>query len=67
MIFQRVQLFNAYAMSAMCNVGIPILDVFPMTASTWKQPTDGIHYESSVIKPVDNVLLNYFKDDEKEK
>ena len=54
-------------MSAMCNVGIPILDLFPMTASTWKQPADSIHYESSVIKPVDNVLLNYFKDDEEEK
>ena len=66
-LFKRTELFNAFANSAMCNAGIPILDVFPITASTWKQPEDGIHYEISLLKPVDNVLINYFKDDAEEK
>ena len=50
-------------MSAMCDAGVPILDVFPMTSSTPKQPKDAIHYENDVLKPVENVLIHYFKNE----
>ena len=48
----------------MCDAGISILDVFPMTSSTSQQPEDGIHYRNEVLLPIENVLINYFKDDE---
>ena len=61
--FQRIQLFNAFANSVMCDAGIPILDVMPLTSSTFHQPEDGIHYENEIFTPIENFLINYFKDD----
>ncbi len=62
-ILQRIQLFNAFAASSFCNAGYPVLDVYPMTSSTSYQPEDGIHYDSWITKPIEKVLINYFKDD----
>ena len=53
-------LFNAYSMSAMCNAGIPIIDVFPMTSSYPCKPIDGIHYNITLFKPVEEILQSYF-------
>lgn len=58
---QRALLFNAYAMSKMCEAGIPIIDVFPMTSSVPEKPRDGIHYNINMFKPVEEILLKYFK------
>lgn len=58
--YQRAMLFNAYSMSAMCEAGIPIVDVFPMTSSYPKQPEDGIHFDVKLLEPVIDVLKAYF-------
>ena len=59
--YQRAMLFNAYSMDAMCRAGIPIVDVFPMTAAYPHPPEDGIHYDLKLLKPVIDVLSAYFK------
>jgi len=52
---QRIQLFNAYATSVMCNAGIPVLDVFQMTESA---PVDG---KTTVLNNIQKLLVDYFK------
>lgn len=63
---QRIQLYNAYAVWAMCNAGIEILDVFPMSYS-FPEGTDGssdrydaVHYKNIVFKPAEQLLYEYF-------
>ncbi|CAH3194372.1 unnamed protein product [Porites evermanni] len=47
----RVQLFNKFATWEMCMAGIPVLDIYPLTA-TWPHGTrDHIHYSDDVIEP----------------
>lgn len=58
--YQRAMLFNAFSMSEMCRAGIPIVDVFPMTAGYPHQPEDGIHFDLKLLKPVIEVLKSYF-------
>lgn len=53
---QRIKLFNAYATSAMCNAGIPVLDVFQMTESA--PPND----RAAVLRTVEKIVTKYFKD-----
>ena len=53
--FQRVKLFNAYATSAMCNNGIPVLDVFQMSESA--PPGD----RKSLLKNVGRILTQYYR------
>ena len=51
LFLQRVQLFNKFATWAMCMAGIPVLDMYPLTA-TWPHGTqDHIHYSDDVIEP----------------
>ena len=60
--FQRIQLFNTYAMQAMCQAGIPVLDLFPLSASYVNGTLDYVHYDSKVFRPVEDFLQRYFGD-----
>ena len=53
---QRIQLFNAYANAAMCNADILVLDAEPLTSSFPQGTKDGIHYETHVLKPIENIF-----------
>lgn len=63
---QRVGLFNAYANSAMCEAGIPILDFFPLTDSYPNgtgnsiSPFDPVHYDHHVLLPVEELLVRIY-------
>ena len=54
-LLQRVKLFNAYATSAMCNNGIPVLDVFQMSESA--PPGD----RKTLLRNVEKILTQYYK------
>ena len=58
--FQRIQLYNAFANSAMCAGGISVLDVYPISASYPPGTMDGIHYDSETFYPVIEQLEKYF-------
>ncbi|KAL9978836.1 hypothetical protein ACROYT_G016406 [Oculina patagonica] len=55
----RSQLFHTYATSAMCKAGIPVLDMYPLTAS-WPDGTrDSIHYADKPMEPAIEVLERF--------
>ncbi|XP_068690726.1 uncharacterized protein [Montipora foliosa] len=63
---QRIQLYNAYAIWAMCKAGFEVLDVFPMSYS-YPGGTDGrfdrhdaVHFKNTVFKPAEQLLHEYF-------
>ncbi|XP_067031882.1 uncharacterized protein [Acropora muricata] len=64
--YQRVLLFNAYAMHAMCRAGIDVLDVFPISdaypggTGLPRKPYDAVHYKGHVFQPVVKLLQTYF-------
>ena len=45
----------------MCRAGIPIIDVFPITASYPIKPDDGIHFSMELFKPLIEVLKHFYK------
>ena len=45
----RIRLFNAYANSRLCSVGIDILDVFAVTSSYPKACRDGVHFSQETF------------------
>lgn len=59
----RVQLYNAYATSAMCRAGIEVIDVYPISdsypAGTLLQ-TDPVHYANHVFRDVEALLHKMF-------
>ena len=57
---QRVQLYNAYANTAMCKAGITILDIYPVTEAYPHGTMDGIHYFGHVWEAPEELLENYF-------
>ncbi|KAL9973064.1 hypothetical protein ACROYT_G019473 [Oculina patagonica] len=61
--FPRVQLYNAYATSAMCRAGIDVIDVYPISdsypAGTVSQ-TDPVHYADRVFRDVEALLYKMF-------
>lgn len=61
--FPRVQLYNAYATSAMCRAGIDVIDVYPISDSfpggTLSQ-TDPVHYGAHVFRDVEAFLYKMF-------
>lgn len=59
-VFQRVDLFNAYAMAAMCRAGFLVLDVYPLTSSYPRGPVDGVHYNKTVFASAEDILEEYF-------
>ena len=58
--FQRIKLFNAYAMKKMCEAGIPVLDVYQISAAYPHGTIDGIHYPHFVFHPAEDALEKYF-------
>ncbi|XP_028409614.1 uncharacterized protein LOC114532328 isoform X2 [Dendronephthya gigantea] len=60
---ERIRLFDAYAMSAMCKAGIEVLDVFPLTASYLKGTleSDIVHYSNGVFMTAEMALETYVK------
>ena len=59
--FQRVQLFNSFAASAMCRAGFLVLDVYLLSSSYPGGTLDGVHYKESVFYPAIDVLERYFQ------
>lgn len=61
--FPRVQLYNAYATSAMCRAGIDVIDVYPISdsypAGTVTQ-TDPVHYADHVFRDIEALLYKMF-------
>jgi len=66
----RVQLYNAFSTSKLCDAGIKILDVYPLTYSYPNgtgsniKPWDAVHYEALVFKSVEDYLIQYVDNDE---
>ena len=60
LFFQRIKLFNAYAMKKMCEAGIPVLDVYHISAAYPHGTIDGIHYPHFVFHPAEDALEKYF-------
>ena len=58
--FQRIQLYNAFANSAMCKNNISVLDVYPISNSYPPGTMDGIHYKDEAFYPVIDLLQEYF-------
>jgi len=56
----RIQLYNAFANSAMCKNNISVLDVYPISDSYPPGTMDGIHYEGFVFNSVIELLERYF-------
>ena len=56
---QRVRLFDAYAMSAMCQAGFAVLDLFPMSASYEPGTRDILHYWNQVFYTAEDELERY--------
>ena len=64
-IFQRLELFHKYATSAMCKAGIPVLDVYPMTASYPNGTLDHVHYSENVQRAAQDQLLAFITEEVK--
>ncbi|XP_068682072.1 uncharacterized protein [Montipora foliosa] len=64
--YQRMLLFNAYAMHAMCRAGIDVLDVFPISdaypggTGLPRKMYDAVHFKPHVFQPVVDLLQRYF-------
>ncbi|XP_031567322.1 uncharacterized protein LOC116302232 [Actinia tenebrosa] len=57
--YQRVILFNAYATSAMCEAGIDIVDMYPITDSYPDGTYDVVHYRPPASQPIVSVFQGY--------
>lgn len=55
----RVALFNAYTNSRLCTAGIPILDIYPISASFHEGTRDHVHYHNFVFEPAEDALADY--------
>ena len=62
-------LYNAYATAAMCEAGIDIIDVYPLSDSyplgtgyhgSKFAVNDVVHYNNAVFWPVEDLLEEYF-------
>ena len=61
--FPRVQLYNAYATSAMCRAGIDVIDVYPISDSYpagTVSKSDPVHYLGHVFRDVEALLFEIF-------
>ena len=52
-------LFSTYAISAMCQAGFDVIDVYPMTESFPDGTTDEVHYQNYVFSPMEELLEQY--------
>ncbi|XP_078350776.1 uncharacterized protein LOC144635555 [Oculina patagonica] len=56
---QRVALFSAYSMSAMCKAGFDVIDVYPLTDSYPCRCRDHVHYSDQVFGMLERMLEQY--------
>ena len=62
--FPRVELYNAYATSAMCRAGVDVIDVYPISNSYpggTISNTDPVHYGDHVFREVEFLLHKMFR------
>ncbi|KAJ7374440.1 hypothetical protein OS493_007546 [Desmophyllum pertusum] len=61
MTTQRVLLFSAFAMSAMCQAGFDVIDVYPLTDSYPGGTLEGdvVHYPNKVFVTMETLLEKY--------
>ena len=60
-------MFYKYAVSAMCKAGIPVLDVYPMTASYPNGTLDHVHYSDEAQRAAEDQLVTFVKQEIKKK
>lgn len=60
-------MFHKYAVSTMCKAGIPVLDVYPMTASYPDGTLDHVHYSDNVQRTAEDQLLAFITKEMKKK
>ncbi|XP_020614384.1 uncharacterized protein LOC110052584 [Orbicella faveolata] len=56
---QRVALFNAYSVSAMCKAGFEVIDVYSLTDSYPPRCVDHVHYKPKAFHMVETMLEQY--------
>lgn len=56
---QRVAMFSSYAMSAMCEAGFDVIDMYPMTDSYPGGTLDVVHYPNHVFSSMVTMLEKY--------
>lgn len=61
--YQRLELFHKYATNAMCKAGIPVLDVYPMTASYPNGTLDHVHYNANAQRAAEDQLLAFIMEE----
>jgi len=47
----------------MCKAGIPVLDVYPMTASYPNGTLDHVHYSNNVQRAAEDQLITFIADE----
>ena len=47
----------------MCKAGIPVLDVYPMTASYPNGTLDHVHYSDNVQRAAEDQLITFIADE----
>ena len=67
LLTQRLELFHKYAVSSMCKAGIPVLDVYPMTASYPNGTIDHVHYSGNVQRAAEDQLITFVMEEMKKK
>ena len=62
---QRVAMFSSYAMSAMCEAGFDVIDIYPMTDSYPGGTLDVVHYPdhlfSSMVRMLEKYKVNNYR------
>ena len=51
----------------MCKAGIPVLDVYPMTASYPNGTLDHVHYSDNVQRAAEDQLIKFIADETEKK
>ena len=59
----RIEVFHKYATNAMCKAGIPVLDVYPMTASYPNGTLDHVHYYANAQRAAEDQLLAFMMEE----
>ena len=62
---QRLELFHKYATNAMCHAGIPVLEVYSMTASYPNVTLDHVHYSANAQRAAEDQLLAFIMEEMK--
>lgn len=60
-------MFHKYAVSRMCKAGIPVLDVYSMTASYPDGTLDHVHYNEEAQRAAEDQLIAFVSQEIKKK